>query len=122
MIKGEPVSMFPTCLWLNNIDRDFTPDELDCILEYRDTVRANTGNITTKDVLVLENPRLAGIKKVVEEALQDYLMQVYNPINPDKIKLVPTQSWLTIQIRLSIITSIVITIVSSVDVYISMLR
>jgi uncharacterized protein (TIGR02466 family) len=94
MIQGEPVSMFPTSLLLNNIGRDFTHDELDCVLEYKDTVRSNTGNITTKDVLVLENPRLAGLKSLVEEALQDYLIQVYNPINPDKIRLVPTQSWL----------------------------
>jgi uncharacterized protein (TIGR02466 family) len=76
------------------MDEPFTPDELDCILEYKDTVRANTGNITTKDVLVLENPRLARLKRVAEEALQDYLIQYYNPINPEKIKLVVTQSWL----------------------------
>jgi uncharacterized protein (TIGR02466 family) len=76
------------------MDEPFTSDELDCILEYKDTVRANTGNITTKDVLVLENPRLARLKRVAEEALQDYLIQYYNPINPEKIKLVVTQSWL----------------------------
>lgn len=90
----ELVSLFPSCLLLNTIEEPFTPDELDCILEYKDTVRANTGNITTKDVLVLENPRLARLKRVAEEALQDYLIQFYNPISPDKIKLVVTQSWL----------------------------
>lgn len=93
-MNSELVSLFPTCLLANNIGRDFTPEEIDCILYYKDTVRANTGNITTKDVLVLENPKLAGIKKLVEEALQDYLIQIYNPINPDNIKLVVTQSWL----------------------------
>lgn len=90
----ELVSLFPSCLLLNTMDEPFTSDELDCILEYKDTVRANTGNITTKDVLVLENPRLARLKRVAEEALQDYLIQYYNPINPEKIKLVVTQSWL----------------------------
>lgn len=90
----ELVSLFPTSLLVNNIDRKLTDEELECVLDYQDTVRANTGNITTKDVLVLENPKLAGLKKLVEEALQDYLVQVYNPINPDKIRLVVTQSWL----------------------------
>jgi len=90
----ELVSLFPSCLLLNTIEEPFTQDELDCILEYKDTVRANTGNITTKDVLVLDNPRLARLKRVAEEALQDYLIQFYNPISPDKIKLVVTQSWL----------------------------
>lgn len=90
----ELVSLFPSCLLLNTMDEPFTPDELDCILEYKDDVRGNTGNITTKDVLVLENPRLSRLKKIAEEALQDYLTQYYNPINPDKIKLVITQSWL----------------------------
>jgi len=94
MKPGELVSMFPTCLLASNIGRAFTQEELWCVLDYKSTVRANTGNITTKDVLVLENPKLAGIKADIEAALQDYLIQVYNPINPDKIKLVITQSWL----------------------------
>jgi uncharacterized protein (TIGR02466 family) len=89
----ELVSLFPSCLLLNTIEESFTQDELDCILEYKDDVRGNTGNITTNDVLVLENPRLFRLKKIVEEALQDYLMQLYNPINPNSIKLVITQSW-----------------------------
>lgn len=93
-MNPELVSLFPTSLLVNNIGRGLTDEELECVLDYQDTVRANTGNITTKDVLVLENPKLAGLKKLVEEALQDYLMQVYNPINPDKIRLVVTQSWL----------------------------
>jgi len=94
MNPGELVSLFPTCLLVNNIDRNFTNEELECVLDYKDTTRANTANITTKDVLVLENPKLAGLKKLIEEALQDYLIQIYNPINPDKIRLVVTQSWL----------------------------
>lgn len=93
-MNSELVSLFPTSLLVNNIGRGLTDEELECVLDYQDTVRANTGNITTKDVLVLENPKLAGLKKLVEEALQDYLIQIYNPINPDKIKLVVTQSWL----------------------------
>lgn len=94
MNPGELVSLFPTSLLVNNIDRSLTDEELECVLDYQYGVKANTGNITTKDVLVLENPKLAGLKKLVEEALQDYLIQIYNPINPDKIRLVVTQSWL----------------------------
>lgn len=94
MNPGELVSLFPTSLLVNNIGRGLTDEELECVLDYQYGVKANTGNITTKDVLVLENPKLAGLKKLVEEALQDYLIQIYNPINPNKIRLVVTQSWL----------------------------
>ena len=82
----EIVPMFPTPILLNNIGRDFTEDEMDCILEYRNDVRKNTGNITTNDVFVLENERLNDIKNLVDEALNDYLQQVYEPINEEATK------------------------------------
>jgi uncharacterized protein (TIGR02466 family) len=91
-MKGEIISMFPTCLLLNNIDREFNEDEINCILEYKDGVRENTGNITTDDVFVLENPRLSDLKKLINEALNDYLKQIYHPIN--NVKLLSTISWL----------------------------
>lgn len=91
-MKGEIISMFPTCLLLNNIDREFNEDEINCILEYKDCVRENTGNITTDDVFVLENPRLSDLKKLINEALNDYLKQIYYPIND--VKLLSTISWL----------------------------
>lgn len=88
----EIVPMFPTSVLLNNIGREFTKDELDCILDYKEEVRENTGNITTNDVFVLEKERLSNIKMLVEEALNDYLHQVYEPINDLKLK--STISWL----------------------------
>lgn len=88
----EIVPMFPTPILINNIGRDFTNDEMDCILNYKDDVRQHTGNITTNDVFVLENEKLNDIKDLVCEALNDYLKQVYEPIND--LKLVPTISWL----------------------------
>lgn len=91
-MKGEIISMFPTCLLLNNILREFTQDELDCILDYKYDVRENTGNITTNDVFVLENPRLSNLKRLVNESLNDYLKQIYHPIND--VKLLTTISWL----------------------------
>jgi len=91
-MKGEMISMFPTCLLLNNINREFNEDEINCILEYKDGVRENTGNITTDDVFVLENPRLSDLKKLINEALNDYLKQIYYPIND--VKLLSTISWL----------------------------
>jgi uncharacterized protein (TIGR02466 family) len=91
-MKGELIPMFPTCLLLNNINRDFTEDELECILSYKNDVRENTGNFTTNDIFVLENSKLSGLKKIIEFALNDYLQQVYQPIND--VKLLSTISWL----------------------------
>lgn len=84
--------MFPNTLLLNNIGRAFTNDELDCILDYKDFVRGNTGNITTDDMFVLENPRLKDLKELVNQALDDYLQQIYAPCA--NVKLLSTISWL----------------------------
>ena len=91
-MDSEIISMFPTCLLLNHIGRDFTSDELNCIFDYKYGVRANTGNITTNNVFVLEDERLKDLKEIVDFALNDYLQQIYQPIND--VKLRSTISWL----------------------------
>lgn len=92
MQPGEVIPIFPTTVTISNIDRSFTQEEMSYMFSYKDKVRDNGSN--TKDIYILEQDMLADIKKLCEQALQDYLIQVYNPINPNDISLKITHSWL----------------------------
>lgn len=92
--KGEIVPIFPTSIMINKFPREFTLEEMDCIWGYRSQVRENTGNITTNDMYVLNNDVLRDIKYFCQKSLDDYFLQVYNPINPENVNLQMTQSWL----------------------------
>lgn len=92
MQQGQVIPIFPTTITISNIGRSFTQDEMSCMMSFKDQVRDNGSN--TKDLYILEQTRLADIKALCHQALQDYLRQVYNPINPDYIEMKITHSWL----------------------------
>lgn len=92
--KGVIVPIFPTPIMISNIKRPFSSEELNCITNYRQDVFSNSSNVTTNDLYVLNNPALSSIKAFIESMLFDYLMNIYNPINPSEIKLGITQSWI----------------------------
>lgn len=92
--KGVIVPIFPTPIMISNIKRPFSSEELNCIANYRNDVFPNTSNVTTNDLYVLNNPALSNIKAFVESMLFDYLINIYNPVNPSEVKLGITQSWL----------------------------
>lgn len=94
MSTGQIIPIFPTPILANNIGREYTLQEMQCIREYSKDVFKNTGNVTTNDLYVLNHPDLANLKKFCEISLRDYLINIYNPINPDEIELGITQSWL----------------------------
>jgi len=92
MKQGHVLPIFPTVITINNIGRQFTQTEMDCMMSYQNKVRDNGSN--TEDIYVLEQPELASIKTLCQDALQDYLTQIYNPINPNDISMEITHSWL----------------------------
>jgi len=92
--KGQIVPIFPTPIMISNIKRPFSLEEINCITNYRQDVFSNLSNVTTNDLYVLNNPALSSIKAFIESMLFDYLMNIYNPINPSEVKLGITQSWL----------------------------
>ena len=92
MEKGFVLPIFPTVITMSKMERHFTQQEIDFMLSYKDKVRENESN--TEDIYVLENEVLSDIKKVCEDALKDYLLQIYDPINPNDINLNITHSWL----------------------------
>lgn len=92
MEKGFVLPIFPTVVTMNKMERYFTLEELDFMLSFKDKVRENESN--TKDIYILENEVLSDIKKICENALRDYLLQIYDPVNPNDIELKITHSWL----------------------------
>jgi hypothetical protein len=92
--SSEIIPLFPTTIMTNNINRQFTLDELNCILDYNDKLNPITGNITSKDMYVLDNDKLYDIKLFCQNILNDYFFKIYDPVNPNDVKLVITQSWL----------------------------
>jgi len=92
--RGQIVPIFPTPVVASNIGREFTSQEMQCIKEYNMDVFNNTGNATTNDLYVLNHPALADLKTYCEDSLRDYLINIYNPVNPNEIELGITQSWL----------------------------
>ncbi len=92
--QSEIVPIFPTSIMLNKFPRQFSLEEMACIEDYRNNVRANTGNTTTNDVYVLDNPILKELKDYCQKCLDDYFLKVFNPINQKDVSLNITQSWL----------------------------
>lgn len=88
------IPLFPTFVMSNKLHRDITIDELNCILDYNDKLNEITEGITSKEQTVLDNERLSDLKSFCEEILNDYFIKIYNPINPDDVRLKITQSWL----------------------------
>jgi len=92
MIEPKIESLFPTPVYMINIDRDFTNDELQFINNQKNSCVQNEGNYYTKDSYILNNKEFKNIKTFIEKCCDDYLKKIICPKND--IKLYITQSWL----------------------------
>jgi hypothetical protein len=96
MFKGEEniIPIFPTIIYTNKLKREFTEGELKCVLDYYNKSNAESNDILSIDMNVLDNVNLSDIKSFCQEILNDFFLKIYNPINPDEVQLKITQSWL----------------------------
>jgi hypothetical protein len=92
MKPGMLLPIFPTVAGISNINRSLTSEELNCIYSFKDKLRATAGN--TLDIYILEQEPLADIKRFCEQALMDYIIAVYNPVNKDEMSMKILTSWL----------------------------
>ena len=92
MQKGFVLPIFPTVVTLNKMERSFTQQEIDYMMTFKDKVRKNESN--TEDIYILENDPLSDIKRICEETLNAHFYKIYDPVNPNDIKLNITHSWL----------------------------
>jgi len=90
----EPIiqNLFPTPIYMSNIDRKFTKQELHFLKEQKNHYYKNTGNISTKDNYILNRKEFKNIKKFLDQCCKDYLERIISPKN--NIELYITQSWL----------------------------
>jgi len=85
-------NLFPTPIYMTNIDRSFTEQELQFVEEQKNYSLKNEGNINTKDNYILNRKEFKNIKKFLDQSCKDYLERIICP--KDNIELYITQSWL----------------------------
>jgi uncharacterized protein (TIGR02466 family) len=85
-------NLFPTPIYMSNIDRTFTKKELQFVTKQQKHCINNTGNINTKDNYILNRKEFKNIKKFLDQCCKNYLETIISPKN--NIELYITQSWL----------------------------
>ena len=85
-------NLFPTPIYMNNIDRKFTKKEMDFVNNQKKHCTKNQGNINTKDNYILNRKEFANLKLFLDQCCKDYLERIICPKN--NIELYITQSWL----------------------------
>lgn len=85
-------NLFPIPIYMSNIDRTFTKQELQFVDNQKNKCSKNSGNINTKDNYILNRKEFKNIKKFLDECCKDYLEKIISPKN--NIELYITQSWL----------------------------
>jgi len=90
----EPIinHIFPTPVYITEIDREFTKQELNFVKEQKKHCSKNAGNINTKDNYILNKKEFKNIKKFLNKHCKNYLDTVICPKN--NLELYITQSWL----------------------------
>ena len=92
MKKSFVEGLFPIPVYINNIDRNFTEQELQFVNDQQNNCIKNEGNIHTEDSYVLDRKQFKNIKIFLENCCKDYLEKIICPKN--NIELYITQSWL----------------------------
>lgn len=94
VIYPEPIinQLFPTPLTFNKLPRKYTEEEMAFIQKCSLNLSKNTGNNTTIDRYVLENPVMADLKNFIQFSVDHFMQSIEAPYNP--VKAYITQSWL----------------------------
>jgi len=88
----ESYGLFPTPVVSFEIGRDFTKEELECIVSYSNNTQPSImGNRTTLGENVLDNESLSDIRKFIHESLDWYVENIEQPENKFEVYL--TQSF-----------------------------
>ena len=87
-------NLFPTPIYMTNINRKLTKKELNFIYNQKKHTIKNEGNTSTIDNYILNRIEFKNIKKLIELTCQDYLDKIICPNKEQNIKLYITQSWL----------------------------
>mgnify|MGYP003149438085 CR=1 FL=1 len=92
MKEPELQSIFPVPIYLTNINRPFTKQELRFVYDQKKEVVANDGNTSSKDNYILNRKEFKNIKNFIQKCCEDYVKKIVSPKNDLQIYI--TQSWL----------------------------
>jgi uncharacterized protein (TIGR02466 family) len=84
--------LFPTPVMFIKYPIKFTDDEVDFVKNCANNVTKNTGNTTSIDRYVLDDPIMANLKSFVQFYVNSYMSNIEAPYNPVEVYI--TQSWL----------------------------
>lgn len=83
--------LFPTPVLFTQLGRAFTKKEKQFFEEQAKTTTRNTGNLTSANRYVLDDPVMADLKEYMQFYVNYYMEKVYAPKNP--VDAYITQSW-----------------------------
>ena len=92
MKKTQINNLFPIPIYMTNMDRPFTKQELQFVDKQKKHCVKNRGNVNTKDNYILNRKEFKSIKKFLDKHCKNYLDTIICPKN--NIELYITQSWL----------------------------
>jgi uncharacterized protein (TIGR02466 family) len=93
MIESNINGIFPTPIYMSNMDRPFTKQELKFVEEQKKHCSKNEGNINTKDNYILNRKEFKNIKKFLDAMLAKIILEKII-CSKNNIELYITQSWL----------------------------
>jgi uncharacterized protein (TIGR02466 family) len=93
MKEPKIATIFPTPIYLSNINRVLTETEKKFVDKCKTNTYKNEGNATSLDTYVLNNVELKEIKKSLDLAVKDYCSKILSIT--DSVTPYITQSWLS---------------------------
>jgi len=85
-------SIFPTPIYVSNLNRKFSKEEISFFNKTKKNCIKNIGNITSKDNYILNNVILKKLKNEINLSIKDYFDKIIS--SKDDVKPYITQSWL----------------------------
>ena len=84
--------LFPTPIYCSNLERNFTPLELNFVNKNKKDTYKNQGNITSNNKYILNEKPFLNIKKELSLRVKEYFEKIY--CSSDNFTPYITQSWL----------------------------
>ena len=88
-IQANISGIFPVPIYITNLSRKFTKQEIDFFVK---TTRSNSGNTTSIDSYVLDKKPFSKLKKYILKNLDNYFKKIIDPL--ENVKPYITQSWI----------------------------
>jgi len=92
MITSKIHGIFPTPIYISELEREFSKKELSFIDATKENVCKNDGNTTSTDNYILNHKTFKNLKEELNLKIQDYFDKIISPAN--NITPYITQSWL----------------------------